>query len=324
MSTEPHIPWELITRSFQGPLSSADADALASWRADDALNESVYQEAKTTWETVGTLDFDFQPDVPAAWDKLDQRRKNAAPPPPSKRRWLYGIAATLLLFVVVGWGIWQWTSTPEMITLTAYDTRTTHTLPDGSVVQLDRAATLEYPAAFSGSTRSVTLSGSAWFEVAKDPAHPFIVQMNSTQVEVLGTQFLVDQSEAETAVYLSEGQVAFHSAALTPDTLHAGQSLLFNQETQTIEILDSIPPFTLAWAQQELYFEDTPFEDFKSALETYFDIQIEVEGPDLGQCRINGRFKNPELADILAALKAVNGWESRTTQKGVVLSGTGC
>jgi transmembrane sensor len=64
-----------------------------------------------------------------------------------------------------------------------------HHLPDGTSVTLNSESTLRYPAAFTGQTREVTLTGEAFFDVIKDHEHPFIIHTDKMNVKVLGTAF---------------------------------------------------------------------------------------------------------------------------------------
>lgn len=101
-------------------------------------------------------------------------------------------------------------------TATLYNTITTPrggkfyvTLPDGSRVWLNAASSLHYPTAFNGATREVTLTGEAYFEVEKNAAMPFRVNLNGMQVEVLGTHFNINgyDDEATIKTTLLEGKV---------------------------------------------------------------------------------------------------------------------
>ena len=64
-------------------------------------------------------------------------------------------------------------------------------LGDGTIVWLNSASSISYPVAFRGNERRVKISGEAYFEVAKNPKMPFIVEANGTEVKVLGTHFNV-------------------------------------------------------------------------------------------------------------------------------------
>jgi transmembrane sensor len=87
-------------------------------------------------------------------------------------------------------------TSPTSATALVYNTLTTPRagqfqliLPDGSKVRLNNASSLRYPTSFTGKTREVSLSGEAYFEIAKDAMKPFIVRVNGLAVNVLGTSF---------------------------------------------------------------------------------------------------------------------------------------
>src|SRR6266705_1203492 len=64
-------------------------------------------------------------------------------------------------------------------------------LPDGSTVWLNASSNLTYDKDFGKNLREVNLTGEAFFDVVKDPAHPFIIHTNVIDVKVLGTEFNV-------------------------------------------------------------------------------------------------------------------------------------
>lgn len=78
---------------------------------------------------------------------------------------------------------------------TAQGERASLTLADGTRIHLNGNSSLAYPSAF-GKTRKVSLSGQAYFEVAKDESRPFIVKTWRYEVEVTGTEFDVVADEA--------------------------------------------------------------------------------------------------------------------------------
>lgn len=82
-------------------------------------------------------------------------------------------------------------------------------LADGTRVWLNAASSLHYPVQFSGKERKVSLSGEAYFEVAKDEKHPFVVNAGNTDVTVLGTKFDISayNDDPSQKVVLAEGAV---------------------------------------------------------------------------------------------------------------------
>jgi transmembrane sensor len=83
-------------------------------------------------------------------------------------------------------------------------------LPDGTHVWLNADSKISFPAQFSGGIRKILLSGEAYFEVAKDKAHPFVVQTDKQEVTVLGTHFNINSynDEINVKTTLLEGSVS--------------------------------------------------------------------------------------------------------------------
>ena len=71
------------------------------------------------------------------------------------------------------------------------------TLSDGTVVTLNSATTIKYPDHFGDSTREIYLEGEAYFDVSKDPLHPFIIHTDKMNIRVLGTSFNVKSYQSE-------------------------------------------------------------------------------------------------------------------------------
>ncbi|HRN55478.1 MAG TPA: FecR family protein [Agriterribacter sp.] len=92
------------------------------------------------------------------------------------------------------------------------------TLPDGTTVWLNAASSITYPTAFPGNTRKVTITGEAYFEVAKNPSKPFTVKTYKDEITVKGTSFNVNSYDDEAGIKTSllEGSVQINGMLLTP------------------------------------------------------------------------------------------------------------
>jgi transmembrane sensor len=89
--------------------------------------------------------------------------------------------------------------------------RLSATLRDGSQVTLDTQSELEV--AFTKEERRVRLKrGQAFFEVAKDKAHPFVVEVNNRRLVAVGTAFDVRLDEGQIRVTMVEGVVRVEPA----------------------------------------------------------------------------------------------------------------
>jgi transmembrane sensor len=86
-------------------------------------------------------------------------------------------------------------------------------LPDGSQIQLSPKSTINYPETFASDKREVYLTGEAFFDVAKDPQHPFLVYTAKVVTKVLGTSFKIKafHEEKEITVEVRTGKVSVYT-----------------------------------------------------------------------------------------------------------------
>ena len=104
----------------------------------------------------------------------------------------FAAAAALLALVVCGEYLFlrsRYERTPSVCLVTAQGSKGEFTLPDGTRVWLNGDSRLSYPETFDAEARRVWLDGEAFFQVRHDASHPFVVDMEVMQVEVLGTEF---------------------------------------------------------------------------------------------------------------------------------------
>lgn len=160
------------------------------------------------------------------------------------------------------------------------------TLADGTRVWLNVASSIRFPTAFIGAERKVAVTGEVYFEVAAQYAKdgkrriPFIVEVNSkgnsTQIEVLGTQFNVNaySDEPATRVSLLEGSVKLLSGKKQPVLLKPGQQgvLQDNQEWAKNQIADMEE--VMAWKNGLFKFNKTAITSLLRQAERWYDIEV--------------------------------------------------
>lgn len=156
------------------------------------------------------------------------------------------------------------------------------TLSDGSKVWLNAASSIRFPTTFAGNQRKVEITGEAYFEVAKNAAMPFKVEVNGMQeVEVLGTHFNInaylDESTINTT--LLEGSVKVTSlmnhdqqlllpgeqAQLTPD----GQIYI----NKTVDVSEVI-----AWKNGQFVFDSADVKSIMRQVSRWYNVDIIYEG----------------------------------------------
>ncbi|EDM36919.1 putative anti-sigma factor [Pedobacter sp. BAL39] len=145
-------------------------------------------------------------------------------------------------------------------------------LPDGSKVWLNAASSLRYPTTFSSQQkRQVELNGEAYFEVAKDKNHPFVVNAKGQQIEVLGTHFNINgyADEAFTRTTLLEGSVRINGKT----TIIPGQQATGNADQMRVTKADV--DAATDWTNGDFIFNES--DDFKSAMRKiarWYDVDI--------------------------------------------------
>jgi len=178
-------------------------------------------------------------------------------------------------------------------------------LADGTMVWLNSASSIQFPAVFNGKERRVKLTGEAYFEVAKNKKLPFIVEVASSQIEVLGTHFNIkayqEEEEMPLQATLLEGSIRFNNATgtvlLKPAEqviLDANGGIAVNKDVDTDNIL--------AWKNGLFHFEKQRLESIMRELSRWYDIEV------IYKDRIEASFfaempKNTNLSDALKALQ---------------------
>ncbi|HWW39321.1 FecR family protein, partial [Pedobacter sp.] len=151
-------------------------------------------------------------------------------------------------------------------------------LPDGTVVWLNAASSLQFPESFQASQqRRVTLTGEAYFQVARDTKRPFIVHTNEQDVKVLGTHFNINSYKEEAAVKttLLEGSVELsfskHTLVLKPgeQAVRTGENL----QIHTVDTEDAI-----AWKNGKLKFSNENIRDLMHRIARWYDVEVVYDG----------------------------------------------
>lgn len=189
------------------------------------------------------------------------------------------------------------------------------TLPDGSKVWLNNASSIRYPVAFTGATREVELTGEAYFEIAKDPSHPFRVAVHksanttpidkTSTIEVLGTSFNImayDDEGAERTT-LIEGSVRFihgdASALLKPEE----QSVL--DEKGSLKTLNHVNVAEItAWKNGYFHFDHSSLATTMRQLARWYDVDVQYEG-DVQSQPFNGMGKIQRNLPLSVVLKGL-------------------
>ena len=169
------------------------------------------------------------------------------------------------------------------------------TLSDGTMIYLNSESTLSFPVKFQGKERKVYLTGEAYFKVAKNTEHPFVVTAGELEVLVTGTTFGVraykDEKDIQTT--LESGQVTVRvegkSVKLVPN-----KQVLFNKLTMGVEVRDVDVDLYLAWADGRLVYDNCPLEKILTDLGRWYNIDVFYSRDELRSYQFSLNMKKHE------------------------------
>ena len=177
-------------------------------------------------------------------------------------------------------------------------------LPDGTQVWLNAASSLRYPAVFTGTDRTVELTGEAYFDVAPDAARQFtVLAAGGLQVQVLGTGFNIQAypDEPVHTATLESGKIRVagngHSAVLRP-----GQQTLTDAADQ-FKVVKADMEAALAWKAGVFYLQDATIGEIMRQISRWYDVDVIYEG-NITQQFIGKIPRNTNLADVLTILES--------------------
>jgi hypothetical protein len=194
-------------------------------------------------------------------------------------------------------------------------------LSDGSKVWLNSASSLTFPTVFPKNERKVTITGEAYFEVAKNKHVPFRVITGKQTVEVLGTHFNINGYADESAIKttLVEGSVKVsaeeQSAILKPQE----QSAILNNKAGKISINTVDTDDVLAWTTGNFQFEKAEIPLIMRQASRWYNVDIKYEG-EVPHRRFTGSIsRNVNLSELLKILK-YTGINFRIADKTIIVT----
>jgi ferric-dicitrate binding protein FerR (iron transport regulator) len=184
------------------------------------------------------------------------------------------------------------------------------TLPDGTAVWLMSGSTITYPSNFTGNkTRNVEITGEAFFNVAKDSLHPFILNLGEVGLKVVGTSFNVMNygDEDHVNVVLKTGKVDMFKGKYNPDDdfVHLAPGQLMTYKKGELEFMVSnvdVAKYT-SWIGGTLLFHNDRFEEVLKRLGKWYNITIEINDREVSDFLFTATIKNENLDQIVDLLK---------------------
>lgn len=229
---------------------------------------------------------------------------------PRMEVWYSAVSLLILaLGISIFWGLYQSGLGTEMIHYQAgFGEVKNIVLPDGSEVSLNAATSLVVPAQFKGHTREVFLMGEGYFNVAKDPEHPFVISTTHMDVTVLGTQFNLKAyaNDKEITTFLDEGKIQLtgHFSNREEATLEPGQEATLVKSTGQLKVVNRSGYKSGIWKEGKLIFYNNSLAEIAPILERRFGTKIIIMNDEVEAYKFSGDFSDAHLFELLGYLSA--------------------
>lgn len=287
-----------------GEASPEEDQAVQKWVNEDAANQEYYSQLRQIWDSSKELAATSTVDEEKAWQNFQHRiatpTKDAAIIENNRFPWMK-IAASVVLVLGLTLALNllnKRNNVPNEILAQTVQNILIDTLPDNSVVTLNKKSSIRYLSKFNGKKREIALQGEAFFNVTTDKEKPFIITVNDVKVEVVGTSFNVKNENGNTEVVVETGIVRVTKNGRTTE-LVAGQKLLLTSNDSLVskeQVTDKLYNY---YRSKEFVCDDTPLWKLVEVLNEAYDANIVIGRKELNGLLLNTTFNNESLDNIL-------------------------
>jgi transmembrane sensor len=297
---------ELIAKYLLQEATDAEVVEVERWVAENEANQKQFDHFMFLWVESKKIAAKSVADEDMAWQrfktKLQAPKATAIVVPINNRfKWLK-IAAAVVTVIIGGWFIqnrFTKGDTNKLILVQTQKNIVIDTLPDNSIVTLNKNSSIEYNSKFiNGNERNIKLKGEAFFNVTPDKNKPFIITVNDVEVKVVGTSFNIKTINGQTEVIVKTGivQVAKNGKAVTL----ASQEKLLTKQNETDLVKESTADKLFDYYQtKEFVCDDTPLWRLVEVLNEAYDANVVIGRKELRNMKITTTFVDAPLDTVL-------------------------
>ncbi|KDN55621.1 FecR family protein [Flavobacterium seoulense] len=284
-----HSLERLIDKSVQNKASDAEEKLLENF----SLNE--YQKSSWNTELMGNADEVSNTIYKNIQFRIGSKKQSF---PYLK----YMAAASILFLVGLGFFYKLAIVSEKQLTFQTLDVPKSIQLSDGSKIYLAANSLFQYPEKFLAEERKVTLlKGNAFFEVAKDKKHPFIIKSGEIKTKVLGTSFHIQLSKSKCEVIVITGKVNVTTKDQSVDLVPNQQALFSGGKLSRMSVDKSL---LVNWYTTDIALNEAALQQVITVLEYKYGVQFQFENKSV--------LKNPvtvfieKNASLESVLKQIN------------------
>jgi ferric-dicitrate binding protein FerR (iron transport regulator) len=322
---------ELIAKYLANEM---DENEKANFEIDialDADNQRLIGEMKRDWTMLDSYNNRKKVNANNAWDKLSGRLRDENLVPSQNKvkiaasRRMLAYAATLLGIAVLGTtALWlnSKKEKPQMLSiLNSNGSTIVQTLADGSIVYVGNSSTFEYPKAFSKDERKVALKGQAYFDIARNPQKPFIIETKDAYIQVLGTAFNVksySESRFELIVERGKVKVSLKKDPNISQTVTAGERMVIDNSNLVKSTWHD--DGSLAWRMGKMQFKDETLQNIVNVVNRNYGSHITIADQQTAARRLTVTFEENSIDTITELVCVTLNIEYKKANNQIILS----
>lgn len=309
-----------IIRYLDGDPDEGLHSEIMDWRFNREENERFFQHVEFLWNTSAELkDLEYL-DSESSLLRLSEKLGYSMERPGLWRRFRALAVACVLLLTIGAW-FYSEMYDASYLTLNTGSLTDSVALADGSMIYLGANSSFRYPEKMDSRYREVyLLKGTAFFKIFRNPARPFVVNVDSGKVTVLGTSFNISTSSRRISLGVRTGKVRFEAPGGNQSSLlTVGDHLTYDRLNHKILLDRDKSGLAYAWLTRELVFEDTGLKDVFNTLAAYYQVSFDLRFPLNSMSKFNATFKNNTLAEVLDILDETYGLSSSREGDHVVI-----
>ncbi len=319
-----HTDWGLLAKYVCNEASESERQNVETWADESGVNLDTLKESQEIMDKAKRWFENQSFDQEIAWAKVLKQIETLSPVIPitaktSKEKLfsqILRIAAVIFLAVslsvagyYIGFRQQKQAIFTEIIT-NGQQVVSGITLPDGSVVTLNRNSKLSYPKEFSGSNRKVTIIGEAFFEVEPDASRPFVINAGNARIKVLGTSFNVcaypGEETVDVVVETGKVEVSCNSGPVSSNckaVLIPGEKGMLSNRELTLQKSVNTDRNITSWKTRQFVFDQTPLSEVVNALGKVYLVNIQLVGPGINNLALTANFNNQTIDFILDVVR---------------------
>lgn len=301
--------YDLLAKQFTGELKPEDQGKLMQWINEDPDNKKYAEQLALLWHESKKIAVQSTIEEDAAWLRFKEKVRSIEHQQKRVKMHHVWLRVAAMVIVVAGLGlIFYYVANKKMqhdmvsVSFQTTNNTQTDTLPDASVIVLNKNSRLSYPSRFKKDKRYVSLQGEAFFHVTPNKESPFIISVNDVTVRVVGTSFNIRSVYGKTEVIVETGIVQVTKNGKTIE-LRPKEKVVTEWQDTVLQKEENTDELYQYYRSKKFVCNNTPLRRLVETLNEAYDAHITIANDRVGNLKLTTTFDNISLNQILSVIR---------------------